>query len=109
MYSSFAGGRQRASSVAIVSDPNNAYVNMEPHWELLEAINLGTFGIRKKHRKYLPQEPRELDESYDARLMPFNLAALLLKAGKIVGRHVDAQANQAARRERHGYRTAVRR
>ena len=42
---------------------------MEPHWELLEAINLGTFGIRKKHRKYLPQEPRELDESYDARLM----------------------------------------
>ena len=48
MYSSFAGGRQRASSVALVSDPNNAYVNMEPHWELLEAISLGTFGIHSQ-------------------------------------------------------------
>jgi len=28
----------------------------------------GTFGMRQKHRRYLPQEPRELDESYDNRL-----------------------------------------
>jgi hypothetical protein len=28
----------------------------------------GTYGMRKKHRRYLPQEPRELDESYDNRL-----------------------------------------
>ena len=41
---------------------------MEPHWELIEALQGGTFAIRKKHRKYLPQEPRELDESFDARL-----------------------------------------
>jgi hypothetical protein len=28
----------------------------------------GTYGIRRKHRRYLPQEPREQDESYDNRL-----------------------------------------
>lgn len=28
----------------------------------------GTYGMRRKHRRYLPQEPRELDESYDNRL-----------------------------------------
>jgi len=28
----------------------------------------GTYGIRRKHRRYLPQEPRELDESFDNRL-----------------------------------------
>jgi hypothetical protein len=27
----------------------------------------GTYGMRKKHRRYLPQEPRELDESFDNR------------------------------------------
>ena len=41
---------------------------MEPHWELVEALQGGTFSVRKKHRKYLPQEPRELDSSFDARL-----------------------------------------
>ena len=29
----------------------------------------GTAQMRKRHRKYLPQEPREADDSYDARLM----------------------------------------
>jgi hypothetical protein len=28
----------------------------------------GTYGMRRKHRRYMPQEPRELDESYDNRL-----------------------------------------
>ena len=96
MYSLFAGGRQRASSVALVSDPNNAYVNMEPHWELLEAISLGTFGIRKKHRKYLPQEPRELDESYDSRLMrstlpPFFSRLERLLAGMLTRKPIRLQ------------------
>lgn len=35
---------------------------------LIEDLCKGTYGIRKKHRRYLPQEPRELDESYDNRL-----------------------------------------
>ena len=68
MYSGFSGGRQRIGSVTRVNDPNVAWVNQEPHWELIEALLQGTYGIRKKHRKYLPQEPRELDESYDNRL-----------------------------------------
>jgi hypothetical protein len=41
---------------------------MEPHWVLIEDLMGGTYGIRRKHRRYLPQEPRELDESYDNRL-----------------------------------------
>ena len=35
---------------------------------LIEDLLEGTYGMRKKHRRYLPQEPRELDESYDSRL-----------------------------------------
>jgi hypothetical protein len=38
------------------------------HWILIEDLMGGTYGMRKKHRRYLPQEPRELDESYDNRL-----------------------------------------
>jgi hypothetical protein len=35
---------------------------------LIEDLMGGTYGMRRKHRRYLPQEPRELDESYDNRL-----------------------------------------
>ena len=73
MYSGFSG-RQRVGNVTTVESPNTAYVNMEPHWLLIEALLQGTYGIRKGHRKYLPQEPRELDESYDNRLMRSTLA-----------------------------------
>jgi hypothetical protein len=41
---------------------------MEPHWMLIEDLLQGTYQMRKRHRRYLPQEPRELDESYDNRL-----------------------------------------
>ena len=41
---------------------------MEPHWILIENLGGGTYEMRSKHRRYLPQEPRELDESYDNRL-----------------------------------------
>jgi hypothetical protein len=54
--------------VATVSDPNSAWTNMEPHWILIEDLMQGTYGMRRKHRRYLPQEPREQDESYDNRL-----------------------------------------
>jgi hypothetical protein len=47
---------------------------MEPHWVLIETLMTGTYGMRKKHRTYLPQEPRELDEAYDNRLMRSVLA-----------------------------------
>ena len=68
MYSGFSGGRQRVGNVTQVNDPNTAWVNMEPHWGLIETLLGGTYKIRKGHRKYLPQEPRELDEAYDNRL-----------------------------------------
>ena len=41
---------------------------MEPHWGLVEDLIEGTFAVRKRHRRYLPQAVRELDESYDRRL-----------------------------------------
>jgi len=55
-------------TVSQVNDPNTAWYAQEPHWILIEDLLQGTYGMRKKHRRYLPQEPRELDESYDNRL-----------------------------------------
>ena len=54
--------------VTQVPDPNTAWYAQEAHWILIEDLMGGTYGMRKKHRRYLPQEPRELDESYDNRL-----------------------------------------
>ena len=54
--------------VTEVNDPNSAWYAMESHWVLIEDLMGGTYGIRRKHRRYLPQEPREQDESYDNRL-----------------------------------------
>ncbi len=54
--------------VVRVQDPNTAWFAQEAHWILIEDLLQGTFGMRQKHRRYLPQEPRELDESYDNRL-----------------------------------------
>jgi hypothetical protein len=51
-----------------VQDPNSSWFAQEPHWVLIEDLLQGTFGMRQKHRRYLPQEPREQDESYDNRL-----------------------------------------
>jgi hypothetical protein len=54
--------------VTRVQDPNTAWYAQEAHWMLIEDLLQGTFGMRQKHRRYLPQEPREIDESYDNRL-----------------------------------------
>jgi hypothetical protein len=54
--------------VTQVSDPNTAWYAQEAHWILIEDLLQGTYGMRRKHRRYLPQEPREHDESYDNRL-----------------------------------------
>ena len=53
---------------AQVQDPNSAWAVQEPHWILIEDLLQGTTGMRRKHRRYLPQEPREQDDSYDNRL-----------------------------------------
>lgn len=73
MQMTYSGYRQydrplAQRTVARVSDPNTAWYAQEPHWILIEDLLQGTYGMRKKHRRYLPQEPRELDESYDNRL-----------------------------------------
>jgi hypothetical protein len=70
MYTGFnAYDRPTAErKVVRVQDPNTAWFAQEAHWILIEDLMQGTFGMRQKHRRYLPQEPRELDESYDNRL-----------------------------------------
>ena len=83
MHSGFSG-RQRVGNVTTVESPNTAYVNMEPHWLLIEALLQGTYGIRKGHRKYLPQEPRELDEAYDNRLMRSTLAPYYVRLERML-------------------------
>ena len=67
-----------------MESPNTAYVNMEPHWLLIEALLQGTYGIRKGHRKFLPQEVRELDESYDNRLMRSTLAPYYVRLERML-------------------------
>jgi len=57
---------------------------MEPHWGLIETLLQGTFGIRKGHRKFLPQEPREQDYSYDVRLQRSVLAPYYIRLERML-------------------------
>ena len=84
MYSSFSGGRQRVGHAATVDSPNTAWANMEPHWGLIEHLLGGTYKIRKGHRKFLPQEPRELDEAYDNRLQRSVLSPLYTRLERML-------------------------
>ena len=69
MYSGFNYyNREKAGSISNINDPNAAWKNQEPHWVLIEDLLGGTYEVRRKHRRYLPQEPREQDDSYDNRL-----------------------------------------
>ncbi len=71
-FSAYTGYRQNRepaqARINKVDDPNQQWLNMSQHWDLIETIIQGTYEIRSKHRKYLPQEERETDLSYDARL-----------------------------------------
>lgn len=60
--------KEKAGVVTDINDPNSAWQNMEAHWPLIEDLLGGTYEMRRKHRRYLPQEPRELDQAYDNRL-----------------------------------------
>ena len=84
MYSGFSGGRQRVGNVTQVNDPSAAWVNQEPHWGLIEHLLGGTYKIRKGHRKFLPQEPRELDEAYDNRLRRSVLAPYYVRLERML-------------------------
>ena len=83
MYSGFSG-RQRIGNVTQVNDPNTSWVNMEPHWGLIETLLGGTYKIRKGHRKFLFQEPRELDEAYDNRLQRSVLAPYYVRLERML-------------------------
>jgi hypothetical protein len=70
MYSGFSFYDRPTADrkVTKVHDANSAWYAQEPHWMLIEDLMGGTYGMRRRHRRYLPQEPREQDESYDNRL-----------------------------------------
>lgn len=51
-----------------VSQPCQAYNEMAKHWELIDDLLGGTLAMRKAGTTWLPREPKEDDESYNARL-----------------------------------------
>ena len=86
MYSGYNHyNREKAAAGVTVEDPCFAWQNMEPHWILSEDLQSGTFGIRKKHRRYLTQEPRELDDQYDNRLARSVVPPYLQRIEKMLG------------------------
>ena len=86
MYSGYNHyNREKAAAGVTVEDPCFAWQSMEPHWILTEDLQSGTFGIRRKHRRYLPQEPRELDEQYDNRLARSVVPPYLQRIEKMLG------------------------
>lgn len=84
MYSNLSSGRQRVGNVTQVNDPSTAWTHMEPHWGLIETLLGGTYKIRKGHRKFLPQEPREQDFSYDNRLQRSVLAPYYVRLERML-------------------------
>ena len=85
--------RETNSQGKEINDPNAIWFQQEPHWMLIEDLLGGTYQMRKRHRKYLPQEPREIDESYDNRLArsvcpPFYLRLERMLAGMLTRKPV---------------------
>ena len=70
MYSAYGRKftRERTGYTTDVNDPSLTWFNQEPHWLMIEDLAGGTYEIRLKHRRYLPQEPREQDDAYENRL-----------------------------------------
>ena len=70
MYGTLDGIYNPITTVAAttVASPNAAYQRMANFWGLITDLREGTYKIRSEHRKYLPQQPREQDDSYDVRL-----------------------------------------
>ena len=94
MYSGYNYyNRETNSQGNEINDPNAIWFQQEPHWMLIEDLLGGTYQMRKRHRRYLPQEPRELDESYDNRLArsvcpPFYLRLERMLAGMLTRKPV---------------------
>ena len=94
MYSGYNYyNRETNSQGKEINDPNAIWFQQEPHWMLIEDLLGGSYQMRKRHRRYLPQEPRELDESYDNRLArsvcpPFYLRLERMLAGMLTRKPV---------------------
>ena len=91
MYSGYS--QKKIATGDSIQDPNNSWLAQEPHWPLIEDLLGGTYQMRSKHRRYLPQEPRELDESFDHRLArsvcpPYYIRLEKLLAGMLVRKPV---------------------
>ena len=106
MYSGYSHyNRQTAANRGTeINDPNNTWFQQEPHWILIEDLLGGTYQMRSKHRKYLMQEPRELDESYDNRLArsvcpPYFLRLERMLAGMLTRKPVRLNETGDAIRE----------
>jgi hypothetical protein len=106
VYSGYSHyNRQTAGSRGTeINDPNNTWFQQEPHWILIEDLLGGTYQMRSKHRKYLMQEPRELDESYDNRLArsvcpPYFLRLERMLAGMLTRKPVRLNETGDAIRE----------
>tara|TARA_R100000329_G_scaffold43383_2_gene40537 strand:+ start:5 stop:1318 length:1314 start_codon:yes stop_codon:yes gene_type:complete len=57
---------------------------MANFWDLVEDLKEGTYKIRSEHRKYLPQEARETDDSYDVRLSRSTVVPYLQRIEKML-------------------------
>ena len=85
MYSGYRHyDRKVSAKVNQVNDPNMAWMNQQPHWGLIEDLIGGTYEMRRRHRRYLPQEPRELDEAYDNRLARSNVAPYYVRLERML-------------------------
>jgi len=71
-YDPYQRHKLTRAPVTRVNDPNAAWQAQAPHWPLIEDLIGGTYAMRGKRDRYLPQEPRELDESYNNRLARSN-------------------------------------
>ena len=67
-----------------VESPSIAYQRMMEFWDLINDLKEGTTKIRSEHRKYLPQEPRETDDSYDSRLSRSTVVPYLQRIEKML-------------------------
>ena len=105
MYSGYNYyNRETSAQGKEINDPNATWFQQEPHWMLIEDLLGGTYQMRKRHRRYLPQEPRELDESYDNRLArsvcpPFYLRLERMLAGMLTRKPVRLNETSDSIRE----------
>ena len=85
MYSSLNIYNQPITQAATtVASPNAAYQRMAQFWDLITDLKEGTYKIRSAHRKYLPQEARETDDSYDVRLSRSTVVPYLQRIEKML-------------------------